>query len=79
MWTLKADADLAAMSNKDAVKVEGKVEQYALDPASLSANVKMLKGAEGRIRLRVGDYRVLIKDNTVINILGIPRRDKAYK
>lgn len=79
VWTLKADADLAAMSKDNAALVEAKVEQYAFDPSSLAANIKMLKGGEGRIRLRVKSYRVLIKDNTVINILGVPKRDKVYR
>lgn len=43
--------------------IVAKIEQYAGDPASLAANVKMLhkakKGETAVLRLRVGDWRVI--------------------
>jgi mRNA interferase RelE/StbE len=41
--------------------------------------VKALRGFEGLIRLRVGDWRVIMHDGVVIEILEIKARGSAYK
>jgi mRNA interferase RelE/StbE len=57
--------------------IRGKIEQYASDPASLSANVTK-QGREG-YRLRVGDWRVIFdEDGTVLAILEIGPRGGIY-
>jgi len=59
--------------------IVAKLQQYADDPAALAGNVKMLKGAEGVLRLRVGDWRVLFtEDGTVIAVVRIAPRGSAY-
>lgn len=58
-------------------RIMGKVEAYAADPASQANNVKTLKGREG-IRLRVGDWRVIMHDGEVLDILAIGRRGGIY-
>ena len=48
------------------------------DPASQGNNVKALKGREG-IRLRVGDWRVIMDDRgTVLAVLEICPRGGIY-
>ena len=54
----------------DAKRIRGKIKQYAEDPASLANNVKTLVGSR-YIRLRVGDWRVLMDDQG--HVLGIVR------
>ena len=54
-----------------------KVDQYAADPASQANNVKALQGREG-IRLRVGDWRVIMRDGEVLAVLEIGPRGSIY-
>lgn len=60
--------------------IEEKIEQYAIEPASLANNIKMLKGTEGYLRLRVGDWRVIFSEaGEVIVIVKIAPRGGAYE
>lgn len=54
-----------------------KIADYAADPASQANNVKSLKGREG-IRLRVGDWRVIMHDGEVLDVLKIGPRGAVY-
>lgn len=55
-----------------------KVQQYADDPASLANNVKALQGLDG-MRLRVGDWRVIMRDGVeVLDVLRIGPRGGVY-
>ena len=55
----------------------GKIEAYAANPASQAANVKALKGRNG-VRLRIGDWRVIMQDGDVLDILEIGPRGGIY-
>lgn len=58
--------------------IRSKIEACAEDPASQANNVKVLKGREG-IRLRVGDWRVIMDDQSnVLAILDIGPRGSVY-
>jgi mRNA interferase RelE/StbE len=61
-----------------ATRIVGKVEQYAADPASQANNIKALKGRDG-IRLRVGDWRVIMDDDVVLAVLEIGPRGRIYE
>lgn len=62
-----------------AKRIMGKVEQYAANPRSQANNVKALTGSPF-IRLRVGDWRVIMDDQgTVLEILEIGPRGDVYK
>ena len=51
--------------------IRSKIEADAQDPASQANNVKSLTGREG-IRLRVGDWRVIMDDQgNVLAVLDI--------
>jgi len=54
-----------------------KVDQYAADPGSQANNVTALQGREG-IRLRVGDWRVIMQDGQVLAVLEIGPRGSIY-
>lgn len=59
------------MPRNEAERIRSKVRQYADDPASQANNIKALKGREG-IRLRVGDWRVIMDDQAdVLDVLKI--------
>ena len=77
-YTKAAQKTLAKMPANEATKVRGKIEQYATDPERLTNNVKALKGREG-IRLRVGDWRVIMNDQgAVLAVLKIGPRGRVY-
>ncbi|PTW43915.1 type II toxin-antitoxin system RelE family toxin [Rhodovulum kholense] len=69
---------LRKMPRTTAKRIIAKIEAYAADPASQANNVKVLKGREG-IRLRVGDWRVIMDDNgEVLDVLEIGSRGSIY-
>jgi mRNA interferase RelE/StbE len=59
-------------------RIMAKVDQYAADPASQANNVKALQGREG-IRLRVGNWRVIMRDGEVLAVLEIGPRGSIYE
>jgi mRNA interferase RelE/StbE len=62
-----------------AQRIIARIEQYAAEPESLTNNVKALKGREG-IRLRVGDWRVIMNDDgIVLAVLEIGPRGSVYE
>ncbi|WP_421781826.1 type II toxin-antitoxin system RelE family toxin [Kiloniella litopenaei] len=78
--TYKAAARKALhkMPSNTAKRIIGKVEAYATNPASQANNVTKLQGREG-IRLRVGDFRVIMKDGEVLDVLTIGSRGGIYE
>lgn len=61
------------MPANTAHRIMAKIAQHADDPGSLANNVMALKGREG-IRLRVGDWRVIMHDGEVLDVLDIGPR-----
>lgn len=77
-YTRAALKSLRKMPADVAERIIGKIEQYAADPASQTKNVTALKGREG-IRLRVGDWRVIMNDDgVVLAVLDIGPRGSIY-
>lgn len=60
------------------VVIRQKIERLAIDPASLGANVKKLKGRE-ESRLRVQDWRVIFRiEGDVLHVDDIGPRGSIY-
>lgn len=78
-YSRSAQRALVRMPRDRARQIVGKIELYAENPASLANNVRALKGYEGLIRLRVGDWRVIMRDGVVLLVLEIAARGSAYK
>lgn len=79
-FTRDAEKTLRRMPANSAQRIRSKIEQYAADPASLANNVKALAGGHGHFRLRVGDWRIIFReDGTVIAIIRIAPRGGAYE
>lgn len=77
-YTRAALRVLMRMPANTAALIRQKIEAYARDPASQANNVRALKGREG-IRLRVGDWRVIMDDRgTVLAVLEIGPRGGIY-
>ena len=68
---------LRKMPKNTAQTIVSKIKAYAENPASQANNVKALRGRDG-IRLRVGDWRVLMIDGEVIDVTEINPRGGAY-
>jgi mRNA interferase RelE/StbE len=70
---------LRKIPRNEATRIMAKVEQYAADPSSLGNNVKTLVGLN-LIRLRVGDWRVMMDDEGVILIvIKVGPRGSVYE
>ena len=74
-----AEKTLRSIPSNTRRLIIGKIEQYAAAPASLANNVKALKGEPGYFRLRVGDWRVVFReDGSVIAVTRVAPRGSAY-
>lgn len=77
-YTRAAIRALRRMPANTASLIRLKIDAYATDPASQANNVKALKGRNA-IRLRVGDWRVIMDDQgNVLAILDIGPRGDIY-
>jgi mRNA interferase RelE/StbE len=77
-YTKAAIKVLRRMPANTAKLIRTKIEAYAQDPSAHANNVKPLKCREG-IRLRVGDWRVIMDDQgNVLAVLDIGPRGGIY-
>lgn len=76
-YTSAARKALRKMPANTAQRIMGKIDAYAADPKSQANNVKALKGQDA-IRLRVADWRVIMIDGVVIEVIKIAPRGGAY-
>lgn len=76
-YTRAAIRVLRRMPANVAARIEAKVNEYAADPASQANNVTAMKGRES-VRLRVGDWRIIMHDGVVLTILDIGTRGCIY-
>lgn len=78
-YSREAAKTLARMPANTARMIRAKIMQYASNPASLANNVKALKGMPGYLRLRVGDWRVILSETgEVIGVVRVAPRGSAY-
>ena len=77
-YTKAAIRALRRMPVNTATLIRSKIEAFVHDPASQANNLKSLKGREG-IKLRVGDWRVIMDDQgNVLAVLDIGARGGIY-
>jgi mRNA interferase RelE/StbE len=70
---------LNRMPANEARRIRAKVLQYAADPASLANNVKKLRDSRYH-RLRIGDWRVIFReDGVIIDVVRVAARGEAYE
>lgn len=69
---------LRRMPANTAELIVSKIDLYAENPAALANHVKALRGSDA-IRLRVGDWRVIMVDGVVLLIVRIVARGGAYQ
>ena len=70
---------LLRIDRATSARIRAKVDQLAADPAALANNVTALKGSDGMLRLRVGDWRVIYTlDLVVLLVVRVAPRGSAY-
>lgn len=77
-YSKSAAASLRRMPTNTARLIIAKIELYAENPAALANNVKALRGSDA-IRLRVGEWRVIMIDGTVIEVVKVASRGSVYE
>ena len=77
VYAKPAQKALRRMPVNTAKTIRAKIKAYAEDPAQVANNVTALKGRSG-IRLRVGDWRVIMDDGVVLAVLEVKPRGGAY-
>lgn len=71
---------LRKISANTTKRIVSKIDAYAASPESQANNIRSLVGYDkGTIRLRVGDWRVLIDDGQVVDVIKIAPRGEVYK
>ena len=76
-YSPEAQKSLRRMPANTALRIVGKIEAFAANPAAQANNVKALKGSEN-IRLRVGDWRVVMHNSQVLAVLAVGSRGDIY-
>jgi mRNA interferase RelE/StbE len=77
-YSREAEKALKRIDQATAKRIIGKVEMLAMNPAALANNVRALRGGDGLMRLRVGDWRVIYRDTTILAVIRIAPRGAAY-
>jgi mRNA interferase RelE/StbE len=76
-YTRTALKALRRIPKPTATLIRAKIEQFADDPDALANNVTALKGSSS-VRLRVGDWRVIMEDGVVLYVQDIGPRGGIY-
>ena len=79
VYSRTAQKALIRMPRNWARRIRDKIRAYAEDPATQANNVVKLRGQEGLTRLRVGGWRVIMRDERILLILDVTSRGSAYK
>ena len=79
-YSRAAQKTLRRIDRATAKRIRAKIGLLAHDPDALINNVKALKGEEGLMRLRVGDWRVIYTDHLVVLlVIKVAPRGSAYE
>jgi mRNA interferase RelE/StbE len=78
-YSRDATKTLLRMDRATAQRIRGKVAQLAAETDSLANIVRALRGGDGLMRLRVGDWRVIYtEDMQVLLVVRVAPRGGAY-
>ena len=70
---------LARMPQNLRDRIRDKVRAYAAAPASQAGNVRRLRGSDRLLQLRVGDWRVVMRDAGPLEAFHVANRGRAYR
>lgn len=78
-YSRDATKTLLRMDRATAQRIRRKVAQLADETDPLANNVRALRGSDGLMRLRVGDWRVIYtEDMQVLLVVRVAPRGSAY-
>ncbi|RIK94482.1 MAG: hypothetical protein DCC73_06395 [Proteobacteria bacterium] len=78
-YSAAAQKQIWALDMPLRVRIVTKVEHYAANPIAHANQVKRLQGSN-RLRLRVGDYRVIFtEDMVVLTVIAVGHRRDIYR
>ncbi|MEA5510606.1 type II toxin-antitoxin system RelE/ParE family toxin [Crocosphaera sp. UHCC 0190] len=75
-----AKKELSKLSRDIQERIRNKIDTLKINP--YPPDVKQLKNGDGRLRIRIGDYRIIyrVENNTlVVLVIKIGHRSKIYK
>lgn len=76
-YTTGAFKALRGMPANTVRRISDEIKAFASNPAAQAHKVKALKGREG-VRRRVGNWRVIMQDGTVLAVLETEPRGGGY-
>ena len=79
VYSRTAQKALTRMPRNRAKRIRDKIRAHATDPASQANNITRLKGQDRLLRLRVGDWRISMRDPGTLHILNVTSRGSAYE
>lgn len=79
-YSRDATKTLARIDRATSKRIRGKVDLLAAKPEALANNVEAMKGGQGLMRLRVGDWRVIYTvDLVVLMVVKVAPRGGTYE
>jgi len=80
VWTRPAWRELQRLPKARQAAVLSAVSRFAADPFGRHLDAKPLVGEKSAIRVRVGDYRVILHRGTdAIEVRAVAHRREAYR
>jgi mRNA-degrading endonuclease RelE of RelBE toxin-antitoxin system len=79
-WTRWAWKELRDLPKAKQAAVIEAVSRYAADPFGPQPNAKPSRGEKNAVRLRIGDYRVILhRSGDTIEVRAVVHRRQAYR
>ena len=79
-WARSATKEFEGLPRAKQAAVLEAVSSFAADPFGQRPNAKPLLGSDGAVRLRVGEYRVvLIRGKGFIDVVKVAHRKDVYR
>jgi mRNA-degrading endonuclease RelE of RelBE toxin-antitoxin system len=79
-WARSASKEAEAIPKAKREAVMKAIAAYAADPFGPHPNAKPMKGEKNAVRLRVGDYRVvMVRLDNCLEIIAVAHRKEVYR
>jgi len=78
LYSRDAEKALKRMDEATSKRIRSKIRLLAAEPSVLANNIKAMKGSGGLMRLRIGDWRVIYRDEVILDVIRIAARGSAY-
>jgi mRNA-degrading endonuclease RelE of RelBE toxin-antitoxin system len=80
VWTRSAWKELQDLPKTKQATVIEAVSRFAADPFGQHPNARPLQGEKNAVRLRIGDYRVILhRGGDTIEVRAVVHRRQAYR